>query len=79
MVVFNRPINGALRIKTPSKISLGKVYDLNNPKKTYTPEEIHRNEYFIHLDKEDLTAPKVIVIKHLRTGGETKGYEKAKT
>ncbi|QDH79419.1 alpha-L-fucosidase [Echinicola soli] len=79
MIVFNKPINGALRIKTPAKINLDKIFDLNGPQKTYRPEEIHRNEYFIHLDEALLETPKVIVIQYSEATNQTKGYDKAKT
>lgn len=63
MVVFNKPINSVLRIKTSSKISLQKIYDLNDATKIYDPEEISQDEYIIQLGDEELAEPKVIVIK----------------
>ncbi|WP_215223124.1 alpha-L-fucosidase [Echinicola shivajiensis] len=81
MVVFNMPINGALRVKTPGKVQLDKVYELKDPSKVFTPEEIHQNEFFIHYSTEKASnSPFVIVIESSSMDAEGgKTYQKAKT
>ncbi|WP_200976041.1 alpha-L-fucosidase [Echinicola sp. 20G] len=81
MVVFNMPLNGALKVKIPSKVSLGKVSPLENPKTNLEVEEIHRDEYLIHFENQKSSnSPVVIVIEpsfsEKQEGAE---YQKAKT
>lgn len=79
MVIFNRPINGALKVKVPANTQLDKVYDLLDSERTYAPEEIHSNEYLIHLGDNLLSSPKVIVIEHAVSENKASTYQKAKT
>ncbi|WP_316842303.1 alpha-L-fucosidase [Pedobacter gandavensis] len=79
MVVFNPPISGALRVKTPAKTSISKAYLMADPGQTFLPEEISNNEYFLHLKKKDHQQPFVIVLETVKKqdNNGTK-YEKAK-
>lgn len=80
MVVFNKPLSGALRIKTPEKASLRNAYLLDQPKHILNIEEVHKNEYFIHLSKKTVTdKPFVIVIDTSENEADNAHYQKAKT
>ncbi|WP_186757438.1 alpha-L-fucosidase [Echinicola salinicaeni] len=80
MVVFNMPLNGALRVKTPNKVKLDKVYSLKDGK-NFTPEEIHKNEYFIHYTSDKQPESPMVFVIESSSGEEGKGhtYQKAKT
>ncbi|WP_316822742.1 alpha-L-fucosidase [Pedobacter gandavensis] len=79
MLVFNLPVSGALRVKTPAKTSISKAYLLADQQQTFLPEEINSNEYFLHLKKKDHQQPFVIVLETVKKQ-ENNGtkYEKAK-
>lgn len=49
MVVFNKPVNGALRVKLHKGTRLVEARLLNGKKKLDT-EEISRQEYFVHIN-----------------------------
>lgn len=80
MVVFNTPVSGALRVKTPSKTKLETVYLLENPDADIAIEEIHRNEYFIHYQPDiPSDKPFVIVMETTGSASDEGHYQKAKT
>lgn len=79
MVVFNVPLSGALRIKTPQKVGIKKAYMLADAQESFAPEEISADEYFLHLKKTTPTKPFVIVLETLKAGRDSgTKYEKAK-
>ncbi|WP_316788230.1 alpha-L-fucosidase [Pedobacter frigoris] len=80
MIIFNTPVSGAYRVKLPAGTAIAKSYQLASPSETLKVEEIHANEYFIHLNKAIGATPFVIVLettKKVRNGDNN--YEKAKT
>ncbi|WGQ08785.1 alpha-L-fucosidase [Pedobacter gandavensis] len=79
MLVFNLPVSGALRVKTPAKTTISKAYLLADAQETFLPEEISSNEYFLHLKKSAHQQPFVIVLETAKQE-DNKGtkYEKAK-
>lgn len=80
MIVFNVPVSGAYRIKLPAKMGIGKAYLLTQPTQGLTKEEIHSNEYFIHLNRSSGNTPYVIVVETTaNAGGSSNNYDKAKT
>jgi alpha-L-fucosidase len=80
MVVFNTPISGAYRVKLPAKMGITKAYTLAQPTQSLTTEEIHTNEYFIHLKKHAGDQPFVIVLETTSSAKESGNvYDKAKT
>lgn len=80
MVVFNTPISGAYRVKLPAKMGITKAYTLAQPTQSLTTEEIHTNEYFIHLKKHAGDQPFVIVLETTSNAKESGNvYDKAKT
>lgn len=79
MVVFNVPLSGALRIKTPQKVGIKKAYMLADAQESFAPEEISADEYFLHLKKTTPAKPFVIVLETLKAGRDSgTKYEKAK-
>lgn len=79
MVVFNVPLSGALRIKTPSKTAIKKAYMLADAEESFVLEEISAEEYFLHLKKSTNSKPFVIVLETLKsTQDNGTKYEKAK-
>lgn len=80
MVVFNTPVSGALRVKTPKKNRLEKAYLLEKPETELNIEKIHRDEYFIyHKPDASVNKPFVIVIETSGAGMDDGNYQKAKT
>lgn len=79
MLVFNVPVSGALRIKTPAKTVIKKASLLADATETFTPEQISGDEYFLHLKKGTHPQPFVIVLE-TAPGQQSNGvkYEKAK-
>ena len=79
MIVFNVPVSGALRIKTPPKTIIKKAYLLADAQQSFVPEEISADEHFLHLKKSTNSKPFVIVLETLKAAQDngTK-YEKAK-
>ncbi|MCL4637784.1 alpha-L-fucosidase [Olivibacter jilunii] len=84
LIVFNIPVSGALRIKLAPGSDIASLYDLAEPNRNYSPEEIHRskadgNEFFIHL-KHKPSQPMVIVLESTdKEQASSVLYEKAKT
>ncbi|TCC84502.1 alpha-L-fucosidase [Pedobacter hiemivivus] len=80
MVVFNAPVSGAYRVKLPAKMGITKAYALATPTQSLSTEEIHTNEYFIHLKKQGGDQPFVIVLE-TKNSSDNSGnvYDKAKT
>jgi alpha-L-fucosidase len=79
MIVFNVPVSGALRVKLPARTYIRKASMLAKPTQTFQPEEIRRNEYFIHLKKENYQQPFVIELE-MGEGENNRGnYQDAKT
>lgn len=76
MVVFNLPVSGLLKIKTPRGV---KITGAVTGGKKLKVEEIAKDQYFVHFPRQFFTTPQVIV---LETGGEGKKnaqYQDAKT
>ena len=83
LIVFNVPVNKALRLKLLPGMGIKKLYDLQNNSISFDTEEIAKDakgsEFFIYL-RETPLQPKVIVLE--TTDKENKSaveYQKAKT
>lgn len=80
MVVFNNPVSGAYRVKLPVKMGIIKAYPLVKSTQNLAIEEIHANEYFIHLKNQTGDQPFVIVLETKNSSGNSENtYDKAKT
>jgi alpha-L-fucosidase len=79
MLVFNVPLSGDYHVTLPAKTGIDKTYLLTNPSSALTYEEIHPNEYFIHLKNQPDKKPFVIVLETTNAvKGSSNVYDKAK-
>jgi len=62
MVVFNTPISGLLKVKSPKGQHINRCYALSNPMKYLQVENIGKQEFYIHLIKQEHAQPYVIVL-----------------
>lgn len=70
MIVFNQPLNGALRVKLPAKTRLASARLLSGGKELKT-EEVARQEYFVFMEKAARGKyPYVIEIELLQGSGK---------
>jgi alpha-L-fucosidase len=79
MIVFNVPVSGALKVKLPAKTYIKRAAMLASPKEVFVPEEIRRNEYFIHLKKSSQQRPFVIELETAEGETNMGSYQEART
>jgi alpha-L-fucosidase len=79
MVVFNVPVSGALKVKLSPKTYIKRASLLAKPTEVLQPEEIRRNEYFIHLKKTNQQQPFVIELQIGEGENNKNYYQEAKT
>lgn len=80
MIVFNMPLNGALRVKLNEQKGILKAYALDKATLQYPVEEINQKEYFIHVKNINAKEPFVVVLEVSETENSSNvKYEKAKT
>ncbi|MFV0483286.1 MAG: alpha-L-fucosidase, partial [Bacteroidales bacterium] len=82
MVVFNKPVSGALRVKTLGSQSVDGAYLISESQSSLKVEKIYKDEYIIHLSgAEPSDKPFVIVIDEKGDSKEDDNsvHQKAKT
>lgn len=63
MIVFNMPISGNLRVRTPKDIILDKTYLLENPNKKLVINKIKSNDFILQIKPTDFNKSFTIVLE----------------